>query len=126
MLGEDGDAAKFTVTGQNLGDASVVIELSEHDVMARVQAGSSGWDERRTEAWRQDWAEIERRFTAEGLTSQITEFPGLLGLYRAHGQGRRRAAAPAAKAADPPAGNADEDDRRRTHESTQELQDREA
>jgi hypothetical protein len=82
-LSEDGEAAKFTVTGHNLGDASVVIELSEHDVMARVQAGPSGWDERRTGAWRQDWAEIERRFTAEGLTSQITEFPGLVAVAAA-------------------------------------------
>ena len=117
VLSEDGDAAKFTVTGQNLGDASVVIELSEHDVMARVQAGPTGWSERRTEAWRQDWAEIERRFTAEGLTSQITEFPGLIAtstdVSTVPGTSAAQAAPGGVMVADPPeepAGEDDEDD----------------
>ena len=113
VLGEDGEAAKFTITGQNLGDASVIIELTEHDVMARVQAGSSGWDERRTEAWRQDWAKIERRFTAEGLISQITEFPGLLATSTGVSTAAKPSASPAATGgvlvADPPEERADED-----------------
>jgi hypothetical protein len=130
VLSEDGEAAKFTITGRNLSDASVVIELSQHDVMARVQAGPSGWNERRTEAWRLDWAEIERRFTAEGLTSQMTEFPGLLAtssdVSTASGSPATQAAPSGILVADPPEQRADDDDDGEDSSTgTQELKHRE-
>ena len=60
MSAAESAAGGLDITGQGLGDASVHVELSEHGFAAQVQQGASGWDERRTDAWRQAWEEIDR------------------------------------------------------------------
>ena len=75
---QSGDTAQFTVGGQDLGDAVVRIELTKHEIMARIQPGASGWDDQRTGSWRRSWEEIQRSLAGTGLTTDVREFPGLV------------------------------------------------
>ena len=66
-------AGGLDITGPGLGDASVHVELSGQGFRARVRSGPSGWDEQRTDDWRQAWAEIERQLIKANLAVEVSE-----------------------------------------------------